>query len=191
MHTVNAWKRLKTAGGSWRQLVAGGAWRRLEAAGGGWWRLVAAGGGWWRLVAGGWWRGWKSAEIADIMSLCLTDTINDKDKDKDKERMKMKKINLFIDNQSNLRFTGTLINSVDSKDDTKHSGRWTELDLYKTKSGKYVCHQIGKTIWEGEHDRYEGKVCENEKEIIDFFGQGWLAKELYEVAGIDNSIEID
>jgi hypothetical protein len=71
------------------------------------------------------------------------------------------------------------------------TGRWTELRLYKTKSGKYICSCVGRTRWQGEHDRFSGSVCDSIDEVISFFGNGWLAKELYEEAKIDASIEIE
>lgn len=70
------------------------------------------------------------------------------------------------------------------------TGLWTELALYRTKSGKFVCHQIGRTMWEGQRDRFSGKVCETLDEVKDFFGHRWLAKSLYKEAGIDDVIEV-
>jgi len=64
------------------------------------------------------------------------------------------------------------------------AGRWSELRLYRTRGGKYICEQIGRTQWQGEHDRHSGAVCETEVEVQEFFGHGWLAKELYDDAGI-------
>lgn len=104
---------------------------------------------------------------------------------------------LEIDNAPDLRFTGELIGSAESSDDRAMSGfsgetgRWTELAIYRSKGGKYVCHQIGRTRWEGERDRYSGKVCESVDDVIEFFGHRWLAKELYDEAGIDDAVEVE
>lgn len=43
----------------------------------------------------------------------------------------------------------------------------------------------------GRKNRYSGAVCETEAEVIKFFGHGWLAKELYENAGIEDAEEIE
>ena len=109
----------------------------------------------------------------------------------------MKEYNLRVDNSPNMKFTGERIASASSSPETSRSdysgttGRWTELDLYKTKGGKYICHQVGFTQWQGEHARYSGAVCETEDSVTAFFGHGWLAKELYENADLDAAVTID
>lgn len=95
----------------------------------------------------------------------------------------MEQFTICRDNERDLRFTGEMIASVDSKG--KSNGRWTVLKLYKTESGKYVAEQIGRTNWDGEHDRFSATVCETENDVIEALGTGWLAKELYEQAGIE------
>jgi hypothetical protein len=101
----------------------------------------------------------------------------------------MNTFTLKIDNEPNIRFTGELIASASSSDNramgnsySGQTGLWTELKLYKTLSGKYVCQQIGRTRWEGDYDRYNGKICETIDEAKEYFGHGWLAKELYSKA---------
>lgn len=101
------------------------------------------------------------------------------------------------DNEPNLRFTGERIAFASSSENNAHSnysgksGRWTELALYKTGGGKYICEQIGHTIYQGENTRYSGSVCETEAEVIEFFGHGWLAKDLYEDAEIDAAQDVE
>lgn len=114
------------------------------------------------------------------------------------ERGDMETITLELDNEPDIRFTGECIAKVASSDNNAsgssfsgQAGRWTELTLYKTKGGKYVCHQIGRTRWQGERDRYSGKVCDSLDAVVAFFGHRWLAKELYDTAGIDASKPID
>ncbi|GEM_PF-1199208 len=70
-------------------------------------------------------------------------------------------------------------------------GRWAELILYRTQGGKYVCEQIGRTERQGESDRRSAAVCEDHEGVIEFFGTGWLAKDLYAKAGIDITIHVD
>ena len=121
----------------------------------------------------------------------ITDIDYDEDSDVDT-------ITLDIDNAPSIRFTGELVASAASSDNqamgssySGQTGRWTELALYKTKGGKFICHQVGRTRWQGERDRYSGKVCESISEVFEFFGHRWLAKELYEEAGIEDVTIVD
>jgi hypothetical protein len=126
----------------------------------------------------------------DYSELTLQDIIDiDVDEDSD-----METFTLEIDRAPSIRFTGTLLASTKSSADNAaggKAGRWTELYLYQTKGGKYICHQLGCTSWVDERTRYSGAVCENHSEVIAFFGQGWLAKHLYTEAMIDNVVEVE
>jgi hypothetical protein len=101
------------------------------------------------------------------------------------------------DNEPDLAFPGRKRADVRSGGDHSRpnysgsTGRWTELALYQTKGGKYICASIGRTQWQGEHDRYTAKVCDTEAAVIEFFGHGWLAKRLYDEAGIDPAEAIE
>lgn len=101
------------------------------------------------------------------------------------------------DSSRNIRFTGEVVASAESSPDTAHpsfsrsTGRWTELTLYRTKGGKFVCHELGGTQWQGEHNRHRAAVCEDEEAVIEFFGTGWLAKELYDDAGMDCAVNVE
>lgn len=95
------------------------------------------------------------------------------------------------DNDRSIRFTGERIASTTSRYNQNTNGRWTELALYRTKGGKLICEQIGVTQWQGERDRFSGAICDNNEEVIAFFGNGWLAKELYAEADIDTAIDIE
>lgn len=109
----------------------------------------------------------------------------------------MEEITLQSDNAPSLRFRGELLASTSSSNERSSSyysgttGRWTTLRLYKTASGKFVCQSIGHTQWQGEHTRYKAVVCETEAEVIKFFGHGWLAKDLYDEAGIEDVTDIE
>lgn len=105
---------------------------------------------------------------------------------------------VYRDNKPALEFYGECIASVSSSDDkamgsmwSGETGRWTELALYKTTSGKYVCEQIGRTRWQGERDRFSAEVCDTLDQVRAFFGHRWLAKELYEDAGIKDVQTVD
>ncbi len=93
--------------------------------------------------------------------------------------------------ERDIRFVGELIATATSSDNNASSdysgstGRWAELRLYRSRGVKFVCSQIGKTRWQGEHDRHSGAVCDTAAEVVAFFGLGWLAKELYADAAID------
>lgn len=101
------------------------------------------------------------------------------------EESDMETFTLEIDNAPNVRFTGELVARVESSDNramSNYSGQtgcWTELFLYKTKGGKFICHKIGHTRWVGGRTRFRGKVCETMSEVKEFFGHCWLAEELY------------
>jgi len=66
----------------------------------------------------------------------------------------------------------------DSKD------RWSELRLYSTLDGRYVCEQVRSSHWKGGNERHRAAVCETEREVMEFFGKSRLAKELYLDANI-------
>jgi len=102
---------------------------------------------------------------------------------------------LEVDNQPDLSFNGELIVHTSSNE---KNGRWTYLELYKTNGGKYVCYQVNKTCWQGERDFRKALVISEgltektrNEQIISFFGQGWLAKDLYFEAKIDNATKLD
>lgn len=110
----------------------------------------------------------------------------------------MEKITVERDNDRNLVFTGELIAKVSSSDDramgssySGETGRWQILKLYKSKSGKFIAQRISRTRWQGERDTYTAKVCSNHDEIVEFFGSGWLAKELFEEADVNADIDLD
>lgn len=101
----------------------------------------------------------------------------------------MDKITVKNDNAPDLRFTGELMATASSR--SNDTTRWTELELYKTQTGKFVCSEIGYTQWQGERDHYKAKACNSVEEVTQFFGHGWLAKRLYERANLDTAIDLD
>lgn len=97
---------------------------------------------------------------------------------------------LTVDNQPDILFRGQRFAAVSSsKGDPDR--RWTELHLYRTRGGKYVCQRVGKSTLIGEHTRYDGRVCERKEDIIEFFGHSRLAKELYRKANIGDVQIVD
>ena len=113
------------------------------------------------------------------------------------EESEMELITLINDNAPDLRFNGELVAKTSSSPNNASScysgsvGRWMRLELYRTAGGKFVCSSTGYTQWQGEKDRRKAAVCETEADVIEFFGHGWLAKDLYEEAGIVDAVEVD
>ena len=109
----------------------------------------------------------------------------------------MEQVVVYRDGERDIKFTGELIASVKSTPERQSSnysgstGRWSELRLYRTAKGKYVCAQNGFTQWQGESDRYSGAVCESIDQVVEFFGTGRLAKRLYDAAGLDTAVEVE
>jgi hypothetical protein len=105
----------------------------------------------------------------------------------------METITVRRNDARDLKFTGELLASAESSANNASGnysgsvGRWTELNLYQTKAGKYVCQRIGYTQWQGERHGYEAEVCGSAEAVFDFFGGGWLAKQLYRDAGLDTA----
>lgn len=109
----------------------------------------------------------------------------------------MEQITLSNPGAPDVRFIGKLVAQVSSSPDQASSyysgstGRYTILRLFRTRGGKLVAEQTGRTQWQGERDRIKVAVCDDEKAVIEFFGHGWLAKDLYEEAGISDVTEIE
>lgn len=110
----------------------------------------------------------------------------------------MEVFQLKIDNAPNIRFSGELMATAANSDNkamgieySGQTGRWTELALYKTKGNKFICYRVERTRWMGQRDGYFGKVCETVEDVKEFFGHGWLAKELYYEAEIEYVDEVD
>lgn len=149
-------------------------------------------------------------ETADIMIEVFGDRLTDIDAeplipavqcheiDEDGEIMEdMAEITLDNQGAPNLRFVGKLVAEMSSSPDQASSyysgstGRYTILRLFRTRGGKFVAEKTGRTQWQGERDRINIAVCDDEKAVIEFFGHGWLAKDLYEEAGISDVTEIE
>lgn len=99
-------------------------------------------------------------------------------------------ISLNVDNAPDLAFFGRLVADVTSYSANRND-RWTELKLYKTQKGRFVCQEINRSCWVGQRTRFKAMVCDTEAEVIEYFGQGWLAKHLYDYCDINNTIRID
>lgn len=100
----------------------------------------------------------------------------------------MEQWTIIRDGAPDMRFTGEMLAGVDSE---WKGGRRLTLQLYRTAGGRYVCERIGRTQWQGEHERHEGHVCDSIADVAEFFGFGHLSKRLYDSAGIDASEPIE
>lgn len=104
----------------------------------------------------------------------------------------MDKITLENDNARDVRFSGEKIAAVSSISSSGPSNtRWTELDLYRSAGGKIICHEIGRTRWDGESDRCAVHICNDDAALVEALGMGWLAKELYDEADIDHAEDVE
>lgn len=113
------------------------------------------------------------------------------DIDTDTEDATMETYTITNDNAADIRFTGEHLATASSKDPYNNGGRWTVLRLYRTKGGKFICHEEGITQWQGERNRSKVTVCKTEAEVIAAFGHGRLAKEIYDEAGIEAVVDVD
>lgn len=79
----------------------------------------------------------------------------------------------------------TLVAEVTSRAEGRK--RWTELRLWRSPAGKLVAEQLGRSELAGERDRSMAWVCDATADVVRHLGHGWLARELYKAAGIDDS----
>lgn len=97
---------------------------------------------------------------------------------------------LQVDYAPNIRFSGELVAHVSDSPDQSNPmysgsfGRWTELELYKTVKGRFICYRANRTQWEGEDARTWAAVAETPEDIKQFFGKDKLAEWLYAKTGI-------
>ena len=114
-------------------------------------------------------------------------------------KMPYSEVTLPRDNFPDLKFTGRLVARVSSLVGNKiysDNSRWTELELYEVKPlpllpiSTWVCYSEGRSSYPEEYTRKAGEVAHTPREIKNYFGYGWLAKKLYDEAGIDYSVKV-
>lgn len=96
----------------------------------------------------------------------------------------MEPIHVKRDYDSDIKFTGTLIATVNGGDGYK------KINLYLTDSNLRVVESVNTEILDNEiYQRKDAKICKNDQEIIDFLGYTELSKALCAAAGIQYWIE--
>lgn len=117
-------------------------------------------------------------EIYKALDACVD---VDVDEDSGKGLIKIK-----VDNAPDIRFSGDEIAQFSSSWDSTQlhfsgeEGWRTELILYKTIYGKWICQKVHETKWLDQKDELSAKVCTSLDEVKQFFGDDWVAKKLYE-----------
>jgi hypothetical protein len=96
------------------------------------------------------------------------------------------------DGDRDLKFTGDIIADVSSHSyQGPNQNRWTEITVYRTKGGKYVVSSIGRTCWQGEHDRHDATLCDTPEAVLDALRQdgylSWIAKEALDELQTDDA----
>ncbi len=109
--------------------------------------------------------------------------------------MKQTETQTFIvkrDGKPKLQFNGRLLAamaSIPNRGSPDFSGNtecWTELKLYRTAGGKFICHQHNLSQWADHLVSSTATVCDTKEEVIAFFGHGWLADHIYADAEISD-----
>lgn len=121
---------------------------------------------------------------AGVLPLYPGDETIDEDSDMDT-------ITVLRDNKPNIRFSGEELAEATSYHAHNNDTRWTELALYYTKGGKYICERVDLTRWQGERDRYSAAICDTMDEVQQFFGYGPPARELYDKVWTDAAEHVE
>ena len=97
----------------------------------------------------------------------------------------MNKMQVPRDANQVFRFEGEMVGEALGPSDrvdpeyVDSDNRWSELRLYSTLDGRYVCEQVRSSHWTGGKERHRAAICETEREVMEFFGKSRLAQELY------------
>ncbi|MGD8873843.1 MAG: hypothetical protein PVH38_01740 [Gammaproteobacteria bacterium] len=92
---------------------------------------------------------------------------------------------LKFDGARDFYISGELIATANNIYNSQSPGRWKQLELYLTPRGHYVCLEIWRTTLDGEHDQFWLVTCNNLKSAQEFFGNNWLACELFYDASLE------
>jgi hypothetical protein len=101
----------------------------------------------------------------------------------------MKQFSLKRDNGRDIKFNGENLSSVDSRDygyKRSTAMRWTEMALYYTEGENFIVSISGRSNMPGEVDRVKAHVFENKQDMLDDIGFSYLAKAMFDEAGISS-----
>lgn len=103
----------------------------------------------------------------------------------------MKYFSLRRDNGRDIAFNGEALSVVDSRDygqlgRGKNAKRWTEMALYRTEGKSFVVAISGRSDMPGEVDRVKAHVFESEQDMFEGVGFSYLAKAMFDEAGISS-----
>ena len=85
----------------------------------------------------------------------------------------MEKVIIKRDGLPPIAFTGEVIGSgSNSIQGGNRANRWTEVEIYRTKGGRFVVTLSRFTCWQGESDRHSAKSCATAAEVIDWLKEG-------------------
>lgn len=102
----------------------------------------------------------------------------------------MERITLKRSNQRPIVFEGKLLASYETSPDRSRgnwsgsNGRWEEVKVYRSKSGRYILRRALLTQWEGENDRFEAVSFGSAEALVDYLEEespraaGEIAQEL-------------
>lgn len=109
----------------------------------------------------------------------------------------METITLPRTGEKPLRFKGKLIAKTETSSNDASpaysgmTGIWSIYRIYETQQGRYVCQLVTHSQWQGDSSTYGVKICATPEEVSDFFGFGWIGKDLYRQAGFEFVEEVD
>lgn len=69
--------------------------------------------------------------------------------------------------------------------------RWTELSVYETKAGSFICTIDGLSSRPGEETRRKLEIVDSIEQVVLHMGDGWLAMELYLAMNLDAVTKVD
>lgn len=70
-----------------------------------------------------------------------------------------------------ISFQGQEIGSA-TNGGSESRGRWLEVDIYKTKGGRYIASWTHRTCWQGEHDTRKAKSHLTAADLIEWLKNG-------------------
>lgn len=97
----------------------------------------------------------------------------------------MKQFTLDVNNGPDIRFVGKLVAQVDNLDTHAKMNYWVEMSLYQTQGGKWIASRTKRHHNANRPEPCQAEVFEELNDITGFFGFGWMAKDLYEQAGLE------